>query len=308
MASIDCLVDTQPMAQSIRSVSNHINGTTAAVVGMKVAVIKAENDAAEHVCSNVNRGFYTLIRSQISQKMAKLQSEVNSHLMQLNMQRKQLLAIRTRMERDYQNISARYFKIFSTINRNLAQRVYELDRPTMDFATKDMDKVSNRTRQLTATVPVSQNESIRQSQRIVASNLKFRGLQVVDSVRRFLEGNCQLNEIIDRILLNEYIDHGSVTIMYPVCVCEGLLDASESRAVTLYTPAAGCLSPQAAAAMKNVVNARCADGWIPSHLPQPVCGEFGALVDRSDMSPRAKNMAMMMFRNACTQTLSPSQP
>ena len=54
---------------------------------MQTAVIIAEEKAADHVCNNVNKGFYSLIRSQISQKMAKLQSEVDSHLMQLVQQK-----------------------------------------------------------------------------------------------------------------------------------------------------------------------------------------------------------------------------
>ena len=51
-------VDTQPMARQIESVSQKVQGTTAAVVGMRAAVIAAEEEAAEHVCNNVNRGFY----------------------------------------------------------------------------------------------------------------------------------------------------------------------------------------------------------------------------------------------------------
>ena len=69
------------------------------------------------------------MRSQISQKIAKLQSEVDSQLMQLNAQRKQLLAIKNRMERDYNMLSDRYLKLFNGINQNLKQRILELDRP-----------------------------------------------------------------------------------------------------------------------------------------------------------------------------------
>ena len=50
--------------------------------------------------------------------------------MQLNQQRKQLLAIKSRMERDYNMISARYLKLFNGLNQNLRQRVFELDKPT----------------------------------------------------------------------------------------------------------------------------------------------------------------------------------
>ena len=80
MATFNYTVDTKPMADEMRSVSRHVNATTDAVVAMQTAVIIAEEKAADHVCNNVNKGFYSLIRSQISQKMAKLQSEVDSHL------------------------------------------------------------------------------------------------------------------------------------------------------------------------------------------------------------------------------------
>ena len=143
MAYIDCLVDTHPMANEINSVSTNIKGTTAAVVGMKAAVIQAEAEAADHVCNNVNKGFYTLIHSQISQKIAKLQSEVDSHLMKLNQLCKQLLSIKGRMERDYGNISQRYIKLFNGLNKNLEQRVYEIDRPAIEFAVKDSNSISN---------------------------------------------------------------------------------------------------------------------------------------------------------------------
>ncbi|GHT76494.1 hypothetical protein FACS189463_1690 [Bacteroidia bacterium] len=167
MATFNYTVDTNPMAQEISTVSNHIKGTTTAVVAMQTAVVLAEAKAADHVCNNVNKGFYTLIRSQISQKIAKLQSEVDSHLMQLNAQRKQLLGIKNRMERDYNMISSRYLKLFNGLNQNLKQRVFELDKPTIDFAVREVEKVSNRTKYLTATVPVSQLESLAASQKII---------------------------------------------------------------------------------------------------------------------------------------------
>ena len=64
MARIDCLLDTKPMAHQMNSISNHIKGTTAAVVAMQTAVVLAEQKAADQVCSNVNKGFYTMMRSQ----------------------------------------------------------------------------------------------------------------------------------------------------------------------------------------------------------------------------------------------------
>jgi len=42
MANIDCVLDTNPMAEEINTVSNHIKGTTTAVVAMQTAVVLAK--------------------------------------------------------------------------------------------------------------------------------------------------------------------------------------------------------------------------------------------------------------------------
>ena len=123
MEYINCKVDTQPMADELKTVSRHVTGTMTAVVAMQAAVIKADQEAADQVCNDVNRGFHALMSSQISQKIAKLQSDVDSHLLRLNQQTKQLLAIKRQMERDYRRTAERYGKTFNTINRELRQRV-----------------------------------------------------------------------------------------------------------------------------------------------------------------------------------------
>ena len=64
MAQFDFVVDTNPMAQSVDGVSMCVNATTAAVTTMQAAVIEENNRASKDICDNVDRGFYSLIRSQ----------------------------------------------------------------------------------------------------------------------------------------------------------------------------------------------------------------------------------------------------
>ena len=228
MARIDCVVDTQPMADKIQSVSHQINDTTTAVVAMKAAIVLAEQQAADIVCRNVNKGFYTLMRSQISQKIAKLQSEVDSQLMQLNAQRKQLLAIKNRMERDYNMLSDRYLKLFNGINQNLKQRILELDRPVFNFAVQEVGKVSNRTKYLAATVPISQLESLITSQQIVISNIKYRAEKVIESMTNFLANTSEQKKLSERVLLkNEKVQN--TTLLIPALVCESNFDSFNNK-------------------------------------------------------------------------------
>ena len=304
MATFNYTVDTNPMAQEIGSVSNHIKGTTTAVVAMQTAVILAEEKAANHVCTNVNKGFFTLIRSQISQKVAQRQSEVDSLLMQLNRQRKQLLAIKGRMERDYNMISSRYVKLFNGLNQNLRQRVFELDKPTIDFAVREVEKVSNRTKYLTATVPVAQLESLAISQKIIASNVKFRGLKVIGSMTHFLSDMNEQKRLTDKILLQENVKIDNAVISVPVIISECNFDKFGNKNIDV-TVSQVQLSGQTQSAVKNAVNQNIGNlQWQnEKETGKEIKSEFSKMLSASSSSQRVKNMANKLFAANNFQTV-----
>ena len=304
MATFNYTVDTKPMAEEIRSVSHHVHATTGAVVAMQTAVIFAEEKAADHVCNNVNKGFYSLIRSQISQKMAKLQSDVDSHLMQLVQQKNALLSIKTRMQRDYNMIAGRYGKLFNGLNANLKQRVFELDKPTIDFAVKEVDKVSNRTKYLTATIPITQLESISLSQRIVASNIKHKGLNVINSMRSFLfEMNTQ-KKLTDQILINDNRYTGTATIYIPVVICECNRDKTDSKNLEVIVSDVE-LDNLSKSAIQNTAYAEINRvEWSQKTIPNSeIKSEFSKLISSSAKSQRVKDLAMQLFHSNNFQTI-----
>ena len=303
MATFNYTVDTKPMADEMRSVSRHVNATTDAVVAMQTAVIIAEEKAADHVCNNVNKGFYSLIRSQISQKMAKLQSEVDSHLMQLVQQKNALLSIKNRMQKDYNMIASRYIKLFNGLNSNLKQRVFELDKPTIDFAVKEVDKVSNRTKYLTATIPIAQLESLAASQKIVASNVKYRGLNVIKSMRSFLfEMNTQ-KKLTDQILINDGRYTETATVYIPIVICECNRDKTGTGIEISVSDVE--LDNISKSAIKNTAFAELNQiEWQAKSLPNTeVKSEFSKLVSSSSKSQRVKDMATKLFQSNNYQTI-----
>lgn len=303
MATFNYTVDTKPMADEMRSVSRHVNATTDAVVAMQTAVIIAEEKAADHVCNNVNKGFYSLIRSQISQKMAKLQSEVDSHLMQLVQQKNALLSIKNRMQKDYNMIASRYIKLFNGLNSNLKQRVFELDKPTIDFAVKEVDKVSNRTKYLTATIPIAQLESLAASQKIVASNVKYRCLNVIKSMRSFLfEMNTQ-KKLTDQILINDGRYTETATVYIPIVICECNRDKTGTGIETSVSDVE--LDNISKSAIKNTAFAELNQiEWQAKTSPNTeVKSEFSKLVSSSSKSQRVKDMAMKLFQSNNYQTI-----
>ena len=296
MATFNYTVDTHPMAQELGSVSNHVKATTTAVVAMQTSVILAEENAADHVCKNVNKGFYTLIRSQISQKIARLQSEVDSHIMRLNQQRKQLLAIKGRMERDYNMISNRYTKLFNGLNANLKQRVFELDKPTVDFSVKEVEKISNRSKYLTATAPIAQLESLAVSQKIIASNVKYRGMKVIGSMTNFLSGMYEQKKITDKILLSGISNLQSAALLIPVLISEYNFDKFDKKNIGIFVNNVQ-LNNVTQSAIKNVVISKIDDlQWYnEAEISKEVISEYSKMLSADTASNRVKDLASKLF-------------
>lgn len=302
----DCLVDTTEMAQEVSSVKSHVDATTTAVVGMQAAVIKAQNDGADRVCRNVNQGFYAMIHSQISQKMASLQSKVDAQLMRLNQQRKQLLAIRRRMEHDYQMLSARYGKLFNGLNRNLRQRVTELDRPILDFATTEAEKVTNRSNQLVSVVPVGQGETIKLSQTVTASRLKHSASKAVDAINRFIANSNKLRAITDRILLKRPLEDNTEVIMAPVCIMESNFDDSGNTQSQLFTPQLGISVEIENSIVTQVSNAQREGNlnWQSTAIINPeISNYFRQMVTNSDLDARRQKQILDLFEANVFETL-----
>lgn len=302
----DCLVDTSEMAEEIHSVKKHVNATTTAVVGMQAAVIKAQSDGADHVCRKVNQGFYALIHSQISQKMATLQSKVDAQLLRLNQQRKQLTAIRQRMERDYQMISGRYLKIFNTLNRNLRQRITEIDRPIMDFATTTADKIANRGNQLISTVPLGQSESIKIAQTVSTANLKHRSAKAIESINSFIQDSNRLKLITDSILLRRPMPVSTETLEIPVCIAESNIDANGNIQTQILVSEIG-LGKEARQTIETRIAATCRDGSMNWKQTGEINGEilnyFRQMVDKSDLGKRQREAMLAMVQKNIFETL-----
>lgn len=298
---IDCVVDTNPMANSIDTVSRHVDATTTAVVAFQTAVIKAEKDGAEHVCKNVNKGFFTLMHSQLSQKIAANQSRVDSLTMELVAQKKRLLAIKSTMEKDYSRIVSRYSRIITGINRALKQRVVELDRPVFEFTNREIACNMGRNQLLAAVVPVCQLENLTASQQITASNMKHDSFKVIDSTEQFLRQMNKQKILTDKILLRS-IPGDEGTEHYPVAILESQIDSNGNLAYGVTVP-----EGMDGANMREItgrVYEKTSDlEWKEAEINDLVKQEFAKLVVESNASDRVKQMANKLFESQKMQTL-----
>lgn len=285
------------MADQLSSVKNHVDGTTTAVVAMKGAVIKAELAAADHICNNVNRGFHTMIRSQISQKVATYNSQVEAKILELTQQKAVLENIRLRMGRDYDMISKRYRKLFNALNASLRQRIIEIDKPVVSFVNNDMELQTKRSIRLLGTVPVTQSESVLLSQSMLSSHTKNNGAGLLRSMRNFIS-NIHYQDYLTSSVVFRQKTEGASGIMIPMIILQNRMGETSGWSYS---------TPQSDDTRRNqAINARIGRSIYErvDSLPWKECdpayrtkleGEFQSLLSSGRLEPRVKDMMAALF-------------
>lgn len=212
MAQYDVTVDTRDMANKIDTVSDKVSGVTTAVVAMEAAVIAAERDATNKLCKRLNKGFFSLVTSQIEQKNATSLSSINAFASELMQQQEALLDLKRRMGDDFQLLTERYSKLFRGLDVALHNRVYELDKPLIRFCEQDVARTMHRVNSLISTVPVNQSESLSTTQAIAAAHIKRNARTLISQMTNFLTTCRRQSAKMQRIKLNSFV--GKTVLRY----------------------------------------------------------------------------------------------
>jgi len=302
MAHFNFTVDTNPMADSIEGVSRHVNGTTAAVVAMQTAVVIAKQNSANNICNNVNLGFYSLIRSQISQKIATHKSKADAKIMELQQQSISLASIKSRMEKDYNMHANRYTKLFNSLNKALKGRIFELDKPTTSFINKDILPTANRTKQLSAATSIIQLESVTSGQLISTSNTKYNALQNISSMKDFIYSSENQKVLIGSILTDKGIDKPA-EIYIPIIINESEgLNVRQSQWSISQSTSGHVNNKIESFAYSNLPGLN----WVEANNSETtkINQEFGAFVEHATVSDRIKKQMLKLLNASTRQKLA----
>jgi hypothetical protein len=312
VANFSFTVETHEMAQALHSVAPHVDGATAAVVSMQVAVIQAERRAADDICGNVNRGFFSLIRSQITQKIAISRSQVDARLLELRDLSMKLSTIKTTMQRDFQMITGRYVKLFRTLDLALLSRVRELDMPLLDMVQKDLVRLAGRTCALQAAVPIHQLESVRSSQLIAASSAKARTGRAIASMTQFIAESNRQDSLTASILSGQN-GGAEATMLLPVALVESDSVASRQRQWLYFMPPAP--ASEFAGLIKGAVERGIFPAlnrmeWSPQETSERerVSRCFYQMLDGAQLKERVRAQMMRGFTDAPAPALHGVRP
>jgi hypothetical protein len=298
VSSFSFEVDTSPMASTLDRVSSHVDAVTGAVTVMQTAVIHQEKLAAEQVCTNIDQGFYFLIRSQISQKLAKLRSDVDARLMALRQLSVALAGVRRQMEGDYQMIASRYSKLFDALDRSLRSRVFELDQVPADLASRQMPRILKRLRDSGAQYLISGTESLPTGQSAVSLKIKGNTNKVINSIKRSLLDTVQLKQELQSVVLDRQVEARRAYYI-PVLVMEA--DAQRPPGTILNIASAGGQAFQLAGSKEIERKLRDTYGelrWAPASGRDRayVAAAFENLLAGKHLDPRLQNEISRLHR------------
>ncbi len=211
-------VDTNPFDRSVEHCGTNVELLTAAVVATESAEIISIEKNSKKVANTIVGGFFSYIRSEISQQISELTQNIDAQLMHLKELVQSCLSKKKQMETDYTRISGRYVKIFEDLNHELSNRIFELDRPTFLFKKEtDNQKIRTSDNDLVNTVGIFGKESGELQSKISASIAKKRALDTLNKANNFLLQQKKLNTTIQQSMLNENL---SCSIYAPACFIE----------------------------------------------------------------------------------------
>lgn len=218
-------VNTEPFDDSVEHCNTNVNLLTGAVVAAEAAQINSIDKNAKKVGKTIVDGFFSYIRSEISQQIAELTQGIDSQLMHLKELSKAVIDKKRQMEGDFLRISSRYIKTFDDLNNELSNRIFELDKPTFVFK-KELDNQSIRTtnNDLVNTVAIFGKEGSELQSKISASIAKKRALDTLNKAKVFLWQQRKLNNTIQQSMMNESTESSQYS---PVCFVETKADKNQ---------------------------------------------------------------------------------
>lgn len=292
-------VDTSPMANSVNSVSSSVSKVTGSVIAMQAAVIEAEKAAAQKICDNVDKGFYIMLASQLSQKMAACSSSIVSLLAKMQKFRADIIAIKGTMEGDYHRISARYAKLFKALDRALEQRIRELDAPSVkvsDYQQRTMRQLRNDS----AAVFVCDSDSQILANNIMLAHLKAKASKTIGALGADVNNNMDRDRIVENMLENGKLE--SMTSEYvPVIISETeSLVSPNSYVSKVNSTAAGGVSGDA---VQNILSSMELE-WEDSDTDKDqIRSSFLERCERDIRDERVRQEVLRLFGDLSFQTL-----
>lgn len=300
--AINITVDTDPFEQSVATCNNRVNLLTGAVAGTEAAQVLSINKNSSRVAKTIINGFFKTIGSEISQQINELIQTVQSSEVTLLELMKRCREKKDQMTVDYGRICSRYQKTFETLNKELENDIYQLDKPIFNFS----HSTNHYTRlgedgDMVSTVAITGAEENELQAKLNTAKMKQQTLLAIQRANEFLQLQKHANATIEHNMHEEATDQ----VYYAPLLFMEVAHPNGSRSQTLHTPKKlkSDIPPSTAAAISQrptmYVTAEDRER-ISRYLYQ----EIGKQFSKPDAhQTRVRDMMLQLFQNNILQTI-----
>lgn len=201
-------VDTNAFDSSISRCNGQIGALTDSVVVMNSAQCEAIAESARNISDHITGGFFSMIKSEISQNMAALFGKITSGIGLILEKVRFIQQQRAIMESDYNRTKARYVKLFHELDEEYRQRVIELDKKAFELASE----IRNGT--LSQAKPDQAVSTVLGIQETGTTGALFAGALLKSRTLRLM--NAMQAHITDQLAYSKTLE----TVLYPKKVSE----------------------------------------------------------------------------------------
>lgn len=241
MATFDMVIDTQDMARSLDTVNLSVNGVTTSVVAMQSAVVAQEEESSRLVCKNVDNGFFMLMKSQLSQKIATCASQMSSTVLLMKKYVQDLLHIKSIMQSDYNRIWCRYKKQFNSLNKALEGRIRSLDKSAFDIS-KLYENFLNTNRDQSAAAFIATSSMNEVAIKSTSALLKSRAKKTFNVMARDIKQNTDYNQKVSHILKAATLESLIIDYVPSLFVQSQSFNSRDNKITSVYTPESNLLA------------------------------------------------------------------
>jgi HD-GYP domain-containing protein (c-di-GMP phosphodiesterase class II) len=210
--------DTDPFDESVRSCEHDVNMLTQAVVATEDSEVKSKERNSSRVAGSIINGFFSYIRSEISQQVTELVQSAESKQIALKELMKRSVSLKEQMDKDFRRICGRYVKIFQDLNKELSYRIFELNKSVFTFESETNNhKVRSLNGELINIITVFGSECNSLLSKISSSVTKRRAKETIEKSKEFILQQKRFSKSVMNGLISE---DRSGDLFIPVCYAE----------------------------------------------------------------------------------------
>lgn len=248
--SVSLYVDTSPFDSSVQNCSASVNHLNGAVVAMNAAQVASISQASEDISSHVISGFFSMIKSELSQQMAALFSKFKAVFELLTSNAARVEKQQVVMQDDYSRISGRYNKIFTDLDEELEKRVSALDKNVFELSKRVQgEQLNSQTAKKVAEFVLGTNEDDILQQELLIASTKTKVLGAMQKMSENVVQQSVYSNQVKSILGDTAVMKSEESFVPVVFTESSMLDGTESE----YQCFASSVSNESLLAMENAV-------------------------------------------------------